>query len=545
MTLDGVRRFVAAFVERAVVPRSVATFIDRAFVPREVFFRSGDRFRHLRFTVRAQRIAACGAVLVIAWSLYATGSYVVHRVLLAGKDREIAQHKLAYLDLLAEVGEYHDQFSRITKDLEDNQAYLLSLLEQTPGERKDLATIQGRLKNSETEHARVMIAREGLRAKMRQFEGELLEIAGQNITLQSQLAHVRDMLESSRAERDEVAAARERLVDRLSELEGELTRLSAAKQGLEGEVAALGRKLDTSEAAGRQLQAQKARLNARVAGLEQDLGAAFARRAELEERISGLSASLARASDQGEALRQERDVLERRVGGLEQRLIALREAEHSVIERLNERARLSVDVMERTVAMTGLDVEVMISDADTARPGQGGPFVPAAEAAPGQQLASTVDRLDRQLDRWSALQDVMAALPLTAPLDQYRISSGYGERRDPVNRRKARHHGVDFVAPMRSAIYATAPGRVVFAGWRGRYGRVIELDHGHGIRTRYAHLRKILVKAGDEVEHHQKIGLLGSSGRSTGPHVHYEVRYRAATHNPLKFLKAGRYVFKE
>ena len=80
--------------------------------------------------------------------------------------------------------------------------------------------------------------------------------------------------------------------------------------------------------------------------------------------------------------------------------------------------------------------------------------------------------------------------------------------------------------------------------WRGHYGRTIEIDHGHGVRTRYAHLRKILVKTGDEVEHRRKIGLVGSSGRSTGPHVHYEVRYKNKARNPMKFLKAGKYVFK-
>jgi murein DD-endopeptidase MepM/ murein hydrolase activator NlpD len=155
-----------------------------------------------------------------------------------------------------------------------------------------------------------------------------------------------------------------------------------------------------------------------------------------------------------------------------------------------------------------------------------------------------VNLLDERLNRWSALRILLVSLPLTAPVDQYRISSSYGARTDPVNGRKAKHRAVDFAAPSGASIYATAPGKIVFAGWRGRYGRTIEIDHGHGIRTRYAHLRKILVKVGDEVDHRQKIGLVGSSGRSTGPHVHYEVRYKNQARNPMKFLKAGKYVFK-
>jgi murein DD-endopeptidase MepM/ murein hydrolase activator NlpD len=209
---------------------------------------------------------------------------------------------------------------------------------------------------------------------------------------------------------------------------------------------------------------------------------------------------------------------------------------------------LSVDVIEKTVAMTGLDVDTLIAQVDQSGLGRGGPFVPAgegvAEFGPSTQLGSTVNLLDEQLDRWTALRDVVGALPLTTPLDQYRISSGFGARKDPVNGRKARHRGIDFAAPTRTAVYATAPGKVVFAGWRGRFGRTIEIDHGHGIRTRYGHLRKILVEAGQDVGHRQKIGLVGSSGRSTGPHVHYEIRFKGQAQNPMRFLKAGKYVFK-
>ena len=579
MIFEGVRRFAADFLEQA-------------FVPREVFFRSGDRFHHLRISVRAQRIAAVAAVAVVAWGLYASTSYVVHRVSIAAKDKEIAEHKLAYFDLLTEVSEYHTQFSRITRDLEENQAYLLSLLEQTPADRTDLAAIQGQLKSSETEQARVTLAREGLRAKMEQFQNDLLEIAGKNITLQSRIAQMRDLLVSSNAERDEVAAARAQLVKTLSEVESDLMRVSADKQTLEdalaalqqemerslaslqrerdgavaslqqemerslaslqrerdGTVASLRQELDSTEGARQELVDERSRLNQRIAGLEGELSGARAEQAALGDRIAGLDTSLAEAVDRGQALQDQRDFLQRRADGLEQHLVDLRDAEQGVIERLSERTKLSVDVIEKTVAMTGLNVDALIAQIDHAELGQGGPFVPASEEAAefqaGAELGSTVNQLDEQLDRWSALRMLVATLPLTAPLDQYRISSGYGERRDPVNGRKARHRGVDFAAPSRSPVYATAPGTVVFAGWRGRYGRTVEIDHGHGIRTRYSHLRKILVKAGQEVDHRGKIGLVGSSGRSTGPHVHYEVRFRGQTRNPMKFLKAGKYVFK-
>ncbi len=527
--------------------RSLAEFLEQAFVPREVFFRSGDRFHHLRFSVRTQQVAVAGAFLVVAWGLYATVGYAVHRIAIASKNNEIAEQRLAYFDLLSEVGEYHTQFSRIASDLEENQAYLLSLLEQNPRSKKNLAAIQKQLKSSKTEHARVVIAREGLRERMEQFETELLQMAGKNISLQSQLARMQGLLEDSKAERDQVAAAREQLVAKLTEVETALDRMGAAKQELEGSVARLGKELDGSEGARQALTEERSRLTGRVAGLEQEFGAIQVERKTLQEHIAGLDASLAKATGQTAKLEENRDLLERRVGGLEQQLVDLRDAGVGVIERLSERTRLSLDVIEKTVGMTGLDVENLVAQVDHSHLGQGGPFIPAgglANFAPGAELGNTVNQLEEQLNRWSALRILLVSLPLTAPLDQYRISSGYGARKDPVNGRKAQHRAVDFAAPSGASVYATAPGKIVFAGWRGRYGRTIEVDHGHGIRTRYAHLRKILVKVGDEVDHRQKIGLVGSSGRSTGPHVHYEVRYKNKARNPMKFLKAGKYVFK-
>ena len=530
------------------IRRSVAEFLEQAFVPREVFFRSGDRFHHLRFSVRSQQVAVTTAILVVAWGLYATVGYVVHRITIADRNKEIAEQRLAYFDLLSEVGEYHTQFSRITSDLEENQAYLLSLLEQTPRDRKNLADIQKQLKSSETEQARVVIAREGLRERMQQFESELLQMAGKNISLQSQLARMQGLLEDSKAERDQVFVARAQVVAKLTEVELALDRVGAAKQELESSVATLGKELGSSEGARQALTEEKSRLTGRVAGLEQELGATQTERETLKEQISGLDASLAKADGQTAELEDQRDLLERRVGGLEQQLVDLRDAGVGVIERLSERTRLSLDVIEKTVRMTGLDVDNLIAQVDHSHLGQGGPFVPAAGGvasfAPSAELGNTVTLLDEQLNRWSALRILLVSLPLTAPLDQYRISSGYGARKDPINGRKAQHRAVDFAAPSGAPVYATAPGKIVFAGWRGRYGRSVEIDHGHGIRTRYAHLRKILVKVGDEVDHRQKIGLVGNSGRSTGPHVHYEVRYQNKARNPMKFLKAGKYVFK-
>jgi len=203
--------------------------------------------------------------------------------------------------------------------------------------------------------------------------------------------------------------------------------------------------------------------------------------------------------------------------------------------------------MEKTREMTGLNVEGMISAAEQSGIGKGGPFIP--DPATGadeteQKLLANVATLDDEVARWEKMQVVLRSVPLAAPVDHYYISSGFGARVDPFNGARARHEGLDMVGTLRSDVLATAPGTVVSAGWKGNYGRVVEIDHGLGIHTLYAHLDSVAVKVGDVVDYRQLVGKLGSSGRSSGPHCHYEVRYNDKPLDPMGFLKAGRYVFK-
>ncbi|MBE1236734.1 M23 family metallopeptidase [Phaeovibrio sulfidiphilus] len=117
-------------------------------------------------------------------------------------------------------------------------------------------------------------------------------------------------------------------------------------------------------------------------------------------------------------------------------------------------------------------------------------------------------------------------------------------RSDPFNGLAARHEGVDMGAPRGTPIAATAPGKVVYAGWRGRYGRVVDVDHGVGLLTRYAHMDAITVQMGQKLEKGDVIGTVGSTGRSTGPHLHYEIRVNGRPRNPQIFMKAGKDVFE-
>ncbi len=141
-----------------------------------------------------------------------------------------------------------------------------------------------------------------------------------------------------------------------------------------------------------------------------------------------------------------------------------------------------------------------------------------------------VDRLTR------TLSSVPVRKPVSGDLD---LSSGFGVRIDPFTRSPAMHTGLDFQGDTGDPVRATANGTVTAAGWSGGYGKMVEVDHGNGFATRYGHLSAIDVQVGQSVKIGQAIGRLGSTGRSTGPHLHYETRVRGEAVDPLKFLRAG------
>ena len=182
--------------------------------------------------------------------------------------------------------------------------------------------------------------------------------------------------------------------------------------------------------------------------------------------------------------------------------------------------------------------------------GMGGPDLPL-ETMRIQGIADTAFsdaflRASAVLDQMNMLMSAMRHIPLTTPVwgSQFERTSGFGARVDPFTGRYSFHPGIDFAGPWGAVIASTAPGTVVFAGERGGYGNMVEIDHGFGIHTRYGHLSSILVQVGAKVPKGAPIGRLGSTGRSTGPHVHYEIWYDDVVRNPSTFIEAGRHVFQ-
>jgi murein DD-endopeptidase MepM/ murein hydrolase activator NlpD len=220
----------------------------------------------------------------------------------------------------------------------------------------------------------------------------------------------------------------------------------------------------------------------------------------------------------------------------------------SVLAEADDATEARLENLRAVLRLTGLNIEEVIAEGrDTEE--QGGPFIPIAEAGlfdsggVDGEFSSRIARIASRLLEVEELERFMTAGPFAVPIDApHRLTSDFGVRIDPINGRPTPHRGQDFGAYRRAPIVATGPGRVVYAGWRGGYGRTVEIDHGYGFVTRYGHLHEIAVRRGDTVDRGQRIGGMGSTGRSTATHLHYEIWYRGNAIDPDRLLRAGQYV---
>jgi len=209
-------------------------------------------------------------------------------------------------------------------------------------------------------------------------------------------------------------------------------------------------------------------------------------------------------------------------------------------ERLTRFADARARRAEAAMRKLNLDPRLISRETQEA---MGGPFE-AVLGARGE-IDPRFERLGLSLARMAVLERALQGIPQVVPASAEAITSGFGYRRDPINGRAAMHSGIDFKGPLGSPIYAAAAGRVSFAGWKAGYGQAVEISHGNGIVTRYAHLARIDVKPGQAVAAGATIGGLGNTGRSTGPHLHFEVRVNDRAINPRPFLEAAPDVLKE
>lgn len=516
-------------------------WFGRHIVSRQVFIRTDGRVRFFTITRSMQYVGlGFGGVAALIF-LSAGGALVVQEHRLAIRDLAIQEQQIAYDDLLGEVGEYHRAFSRISQNLEDNQANLLALLENDMG---------GNDLGAEALPPDADARSDALNARIQAVRGVLAKAQSDRARLDSARAALGERL----------ALTEDRLADsdrRVAELEQDLAARDSDILRLKTQTEAQALSLSHAES--------------RVASLEENLSVAARHETQLTSTIASKDENLKEARELQAALQSDfskrfemlqSDYLSRTValqgevtqlqtysGQLETHLDDLTSKHLVAVSRMEEDTQEVLSTIEHTVAMTGLDLESLVpeeqAEENTAR---GGPFVteePVDDPSASSQLELALGLLDLKVERWRELQELLRAMPLAAPLENYVVTSSFGTRVDPINGRKAVHQGVDFRGQIGTSVYSTAPGTVVYAGRKGQFGNFIEIDHGYGIHSRYAHLNQILVKVGEAVTNRQKIGNLGTTGRSTGPHVHYEISFNGVKQDPAKFLTAGKNVFKD
>jgi len=221
-----------------------------------------------------------------------------------------------------------------------------------------------------------------------------------------------------------------------------------------------------------------------------------------------------------QTLRMSNEWLKNRIAVLQEEKAVLLD---SAVADLSEKSR----IIESILSSVGVDIQVQLSNENS-----GGPFTRSS----GGTRDDLILRTERYLD---AIQNV----PLGAPVPGV-LTSRFGRRIDPINGKSAYHRGLDIRGRMGSDVKATASGTVVIQNYDKGSGRYVLLEHGNGFRTKYSHLKKSLVQKGDTVERGQIIGLVGNSGRSTGPHVHYEIHYDDKVVNPTRFVRIAKYLNK-
>jgi len=393
---------------------------------------------------------------------------------------------------------------------------------------------------------------------------------GANAALQGELDRLRDRLGADRQALSSAKARLSAVADEAKTRQQQLTATEQVSSSTTDRIAQLARDLRLAEA-------QRATLVARLSKAEADIAEEHSRRSDAAAGLDETQRKMQLLSAERDRAVSERDHLKARVAELEHRLVGAQPVPASkptasaqppaattapVAEAAPQPAapptRVAVAVMpapaatapqaqpavagpaathatsgalaqvERVLGSAGVDVAHLFSQYGL-RTGEGGPFIPVARGEHPDANALSAEKI-------AALRNLFKAVPITAPLESYDLGSPFGVRGDPINGHSSFHTGVDLLAPYMTPVYATAAGVVSYSGYRDDYGKVVEIDHGNGLSTRYAHLHRQTVSVGQHVSGHTQIGFLGSTGRATGPHVHYEVLVNGEPQDPSKFM---------
>ncbi|WP_170372349.1 DUF5930 domain-containing protein [Ruegeria arenilitoris] len=232
---------------------------------------------------------------------------------------------------------------------------------------------------------------------------------------------------------------------------------------------------------------------------------------------------------------------------LELEILLMQERNDEIFRQLEEAMVISVEPLDKMFREAGMPTDRMLDEVRRGYSGMGGPLTPISFSTRGEELSADevrANQLLQQMDQLNLYRIAAEKAPFATPVKSaFRFTSGYGYRRDPKTGGRRMHKGTDFAAPTGTDIFATADGVVAHAGWQSGYGRLIKIKHAFGVETLYAHNSKIRVKVGQRVSRGDHIADMGNSGRSTGTHLHYEVRVNGKPVNPMDFIKAANNVF--
>jgi murein DD-endopeptidase MepM/ murein hydrolase activator NlpD len=384
-----------------------------------------------------------------------------------------------------------------------------------------------------------------LQAEIAQLKTELAA-ANAQLAQNGAAAQAQDKaaVDKAQARIAQLKAARDQALADEAQLKQQLAEAQQSADTRSQSLSQLNHTLDANRGALRQSDTQRQAMQNRIHQLEAELQSANARASQAKADLASNERRLQQLAAEHDKTLAERDRLQARLlqlqdGGSPLAPVVPAAPQRSIADRPSDQHSENVPPpgagssgeLERVLASTGIDIEKLLGSLNSVPQGEGGPFI----ALDPKSLAARNARAKQ-------LRKILATLPLAAPLVHYEIGSGFGPRLDPFNHREEFHPGVDLEAAYGSPVYSTAPGTVIFTGVKGAYGKVVEISHGHGIVTRYAHLHRILVVRGQKVGAHHVIGQLGSTGRSTGPHLHYEVLVDGTALDPEKFLQAGKNV---
>jgi murein DD-endopeptidase MepM/ murein hydrolase activator NlpD len=341
----------------------------------------------------------------------------------------------------------------------------------------------------------------------------------------------------------EALAAQERFsfaLEQISAMQSELlaseTRRQELETGIEVIQATLRRTMTERETAKAEVERLAARLEEGEATRDGETGST-----DSDSTVNFLSAALAdtaEARDKTIADAQEALV---RADEMAYELRLLQDQNDQIFNQLEDAMAISVEPLDKMFRAAGLNTDRLLDTVRRGYSGQGGPLMPAMLSTRGKTLSPDAERANRILGRLDELNLYRLAAekaPFALPVKSgFRFTSGFGTRWGRL------HAGTDFAAPHGTPIYATADGVVSHAGWLSGYGRLVKIEHAFGIETRYAHMSRIRVQPGQRVSRGDRIGDMGNTGRSTGTHLHYEVRVDGKAVNPMIYIKAARNVF--